>query len=212
MKPKPDIDHSLERLLLSEEHRTRTTGFGTTRQGQALARQYRKQLADKIAADRTYGRQRHKKDVWRALKGMDDEVLAIRLLVAGVSVSEDGKLGTDDDGQKNVRDQARFIGRNLGQQRELGFLVGVWGINMLLSVPVFALDGDLLRMTESADVLMDDVLVNGVRNNPFLSPLTTPPEHGHRSAKAAYPPIIGRRKGCQRRLVCPSLMTITRPT
>ena len=57
---------------------------------------------------------------------MDDEVLAIRLLVAGVSVSEDGKLGTDDDGQKNVRDQARFIGRNLGQQRELGFLVGVW--------------------------------------------------------------------------------------
>jgi hypothetical protein len=94
MKP-TDLDRSLDRVWRSEEHRTRTTGFGTTRQGQALARQYRKQLADSIAAD-------CKKDVCRALKGIDDDTLAIRLLVAGISVAGATDLGVDKHGEKNL--------------------------------------------------------------------------------------------------------------
>jgi DNA-directed RNA polymerase len=169
-----ELDRSLERLARSEEHRTRTTGLGTTKQGQALARQYRQPLVDRIAEDRAYGR--HDRDVWRALKGTDD-ALALRLLVAGISVSEPGELGADGNGEKNYRDQARWIGSNFGQQRKLGLKVGAWGINMLQDLPVFALDtGDVLRMTASADAFMDDVLARAVKANPLLTPLDTPPE------------------------------------
>jgi hypothetical protein len=169
-----EFELSLERLARSEEHRTRTTGLGTSKQGQALAREYRQPLIDRVTKDRTYGRR--DKVVWRALKGTNDTI-AINLLVAGISVSEPGELGADDNGEQNFRDQARWIGRNLGQQRKLGLKVGAWGINMLQSLPVFALDtGDVLRMTSSADALMDDVLDRAVRANPLLTPLTTPPD------------------------------------
>jgi hypothetical protein len=138
-----ELDLSVGRLLDREDSRTRTTGLGTTKQGHALARQYRQPLVDRITEDRTYGRR--DRDVWRALKGIDDNALAITLLVAGISVSEPGELGADDNGEKNYRDQARWIGRNFGQQRELGLKVGAWGINMLQSLPAFALDtGDVL--------------------------------------------------------------------
>jgi DNA-directed RNA polymerase, mitochondrial len=169
----PEFDRSLERLARSEEHRTRTTGLGTTKV-RHLARQYRQPLADRIAEDRDCGRR--DKGVWRALRGIDDNALAITLLVAGISVSEPGELGADDNGEKNYRDQARWIGRNFGQQRELGLKVGAWGINLLQSLPAFALDtGDVLRMTSSADAFMDDVLARAVKANPLLTPLTEPP-------------------------------------
>jgi hypothetical protein len=67
-----EFDLSLERLARSEEHRTRTAGLGTSRQGQALAREYRGQLAGRITEDRTYSRR--DKTVWRALKGTDDSI------------------------------------------------------------------------------------------------------------------------------------------
>jgi hypothetical protein len=95
------------------------------------ARQFREQLAGYITADRTNGHR--DKNVWRALKGISDDALAIRLLVAGISVAEGGDLGTDDDGEKNLRDQARWIGRQFGQQSVPGLKVGAWGINMSLS-------------------------------------------------------------------------------
>jgi hypothetical protein len=176
MSTPPELDASLDRLLRREDHRSSTAGFGTTKQGQALARQYREQLTDRIRADRSYGRR--VKEVWGALKGLDDQRIALRLLVAGISVAEGDRLGVDDDGQKNYRDQALWIGRNLvgNLQRKLNFKVGAWGINMLISLPAFALDiGDVLKMTAAADGLMDDALVNGVIHNALLSPLTTPP-------------------------------------
>jgi hypothetical protein len=198
MKSKPDpkeLDRSLDRLLRSEEHRTRTTGFGTTKQGQALARQYREQLAGRIAADRgvrlsknegplademhrwlarhKLRKPRRDREMWRALKGINDDTLAIRLLVAGISVAEGGDLGTDDDGKKNLRDQALWIGRC--QQSVPGLKVGAWGINMLTELPVFALDGNVLKMTAAADVLMDAVLDRAVASNPLFSPLNAPP-------------------------------------
>ena len=50
---------------------------------------------------------------------------------------------------------------------------------MLLSLPIFALvDGDVLDipLTERLDAFLDGVLERGVKANPLLSPLLTPPE------------------------------------
>src|SRR5262249_11616935 len=192
-----DLDHTADRLLDNEAYRARTSGFGTTKQGQYLARQYRALLAHNIAVER--GRTRHPPDgqlaeqlskwlkvcpstrdkaVSRAINDLDDEELALRLLVGGISVSEANKLGADDDGVKNFRATAEWIGRNLGQQRgELCIKVGAWGINRLLELPVFGLDiGDILKLTASADEIMDEALARALRNNPFLSPLIEPPQ------------------------------------
>jgi len=98
-----------------------SAGFGTTKQGQALARQYCPQLAESIKANRALGRP---KPVWKALRGIGDEDLALRLLIAGVSVCYAPNLGVDSEGQKNFRDIALWIGRNLGHRGELGFKVG----------------------------------------------------------------------------------------
>lgn len=178
-----DFSRSVHRVLHSEDHRAQTTGFGTTKQGLALARQYREQLADKIAADRADARD---KVVWRALKDIDVDTLALRLLVAGITAS--GDLGADENGERNFRDTALWIGRNLGQHREIGLKVGAWGTNMLLALPIFGLDGDVLRLTAAADELMDDVLERAVRDNPLLSPLTTPPEDWTQVRKGGLPP------------------------
>src|SRR5262245_1020974 len=175
MKNTSEFDRSIKRLAEAEEHIADTTGFGTTKQGLALARKHRQQLTDCIKADRVSGRR--VKPVWGALKGLDDQTIALRLLVAGISVAEPDGPGVDDDGHKNFRDQAIFIGRNFNQRGELGLRVGAWGINMLTSLEAFGLDvGDVLKMTARVDEFMDDVLVNAVKNNPLLSPLTTPPE------------------------------------
>jgi Autographiviridae RNA polymerase len=165
-----DLDRSLDRLLNSEATRARFTGFGTAKQGQALVRLYIEQLTASICADR--GRDR---DVWRALRGITDGDIALRLLVAGISVSEGGDLGVDEDGEKNLRDMALWIGRNLGKRGEIGLKIGVWGMNMLVGLPVFGLDGDILKMTVAADEIMDDVLVRALKSNSLLSPLTEPP-------------------------------------
>ena len=74
---------------------------------------------------------------------------------------------------------ALWIGRNLGQKGELAFSVGAWGVDMLLSLSIFALvDGNVLDipLTERLDAFLDGVLERGVKANPLLSPLLTPPE------------------------------------
>src|SRR5262245_50230836 len=105
MKPSPtDLNRSIDRVAEAEEHRARASGFGATKQGQALARKYLDVLADKIAADRARPNDRA---VWRALKDLDcdDEMLALHVLIAGISVAEDNALGADKkNGLKNFRD------------------------------------------------------------------------------------------------------------
>src|SRR5262249_33709760 len=100
-----DLDQTASRLLDNEAYRTRTYAFGTTKQGRHLARQYREQLAHLISVERGTKRlnsqlaeqvanwakvkpQTRDKAVLRAIKDLDDEELAFRLLVAGISVSE----------------------------------------------------------------------------------------------------------------------------
>jgi hypothetical protein len=62
-----DLDRSFERLARSEETRARLTGFGTTKQGRAIERQYHEQLAEIIAANRE-APDRRERPVWRAVK------------------------------------------------------------------------------------------------------------------------------------------------
>ena len=213
---KSTFDHSADRLADSEDFRARTTGFGTTRQGQAVAKRYRLQLATRIAEDRATGRN---KAVWRALKGTGVDDLTMRLLVAGISVCASNTLGANDDGEATFRDTALWIGRNLcsRQGRETCFRVGAWGTNLLASLPAFDLASDhVLILTEPVHDLMDAVIERAVRTNPYLSPLTEPPppwtqiyrgglpadhwarvpliRERHRTIEAAVRNAIGRRR------------------
>src|SRR5262245_24378211 len=79
--------------------------------------------------------------------------------------------------------------RNLGQQRgELCIRVGAWGINRLIELPIFGLEvGDVLKLTASADEIMDEALARALKNNPFLSPLTEPPEPWTQVRKGGLP-------------------------
>src|SRR5262245_65919744 len=96
-----ELDQSVQRLAKSEDDRARTTGYGTTLQGQALTRKHRERLASRIGEDRTGGRvngdgplaeglrrwaasnkratyrSKRDRDVWRALKGFHTETLAV---------------------------------------------------------------------------------------------------------------------------------------
>lgn len=185
---KDDFDRSLERLARSEDQRAKLAGFGTTKQGRALARRYYKQFAERISDERASGRG---KAVWKALRGIENGDLALRLLIAGVSVCYAADLGVDSEGQKNFRHIALWIGHNLGQKGELAFKVGAWGVNMLLSLPIFTLiDGDVLDipLTESLDAFLDDVIERGAKSNPLLSPLLTAPTPWTQVRKGGLPP------------------------
>ena len=194
-----DLDRSAERLARSEETRASLTGFGTNKQGQAIERQFHDQLADDIAANR--GDHRRERPVWAALKGIKIDDLALRLLTAGITVCADDGLGVDDDGQKNFRDIALWIARNLVavQDRELALKIGTWGINRLLSLPIFEeSDGVLeLVLTDRLDTLLDDVLFRAIAANPLLTPSAAPPQPwtgarkgGLPSGHWAQPPLI----------------------
>jgi hypothetical protein len=177
-----------------EDYISRTTGFGTTKQGQAVTRRYREQLADRIRADRFNGRR--DKGVWRALRGHDDDTLALRLLTAGISVCYSDKLGVDENGEKHFREIALWIGRNLGigresiHQSELVVKVGAWGACMLTALPVFTFEGDkilTLTLTDDIDELMDEVIIRALKSNPYLSPFATPPEPWTQVRKGVLP-------------------------
>ena len=129
-----DLNLSAKRIADSEDSRARLSGFGTTKQGRAIERQFHEQLADIITANRNAPAPRER-SVWGALKGIKIDDLALRLLTAGITVCFAADLGADDDGQKNFRAIALWISRNLvsTRDRELALKVGVWGINRLLS-------------------------------------------------------------------------------
>jgi hypothetical protein len=116
-----EFDPTFDRIWRREEHKAEQFGPGGTAQGQALARSYRAQLAAKIAHSRANGGSR---TVLRALRNFDDDTLVLSLLWAGISVSEPNGLGVDRSGDKNYREQAIWIGRNLGRRGETGFKVG----------------------------------------------------------------------------------------
>src|SRR5262249_15187899 len=104
------FERSLELILNREEFRAETLGYGHTGPGRLLVDRYRRQLAVNIAAGRRSGRN---KDVWDALGGFDDDILAKRLLIAGVTLCRSTTIGADRDGEKNLRDTLLWIGRSV---------------------------------------------------------------------------------------------------
>ena len=175
-----DFDRSLQRILDSEEARALLTGFGTTKQGQVIVREYLPSLAEIIRANRASPDIRERA-VWRPLKGISIEDIAARLLIAGISACWDDTLGADDEGHKTYLNQALWIADNLVyiRDRELAANVGIWGINRLLGLrPLFDLAGDILiiPLTDSIDTLLTEVVARSIKTNPLLSPLASPPE------------------------------------
>ena len=140
-----DYGYSAEREAKSEDRFIKDTGAGTSRQGRALWK-YRDQLDRLIVADR--GRPQHNIDIWRQLKDIDD--LALLLLTAGVTAAMSKEVGVDDDGDKNCRDMAIWVGRSLIGYRSDDHLllkVGAWGIDRLIGLPFFALNSDDVLVT-----------------------------------------------------------------
>jgi DNA-directed RNA polymerase len=196
-----DLNRSAARIADDEETRARRTGFGTTRQGRAIERQFHERLADILDANRNAPTPRER-SIWGALKGIKIHDLALNLLTAGITVCFAADLGADDDGQKNFRDIALWISRNLGstRDRELAFKVGVWGINRLCELPIFGLgDNDVLELilSDSLDALLSDVLLCAIKTNPLLTPSADTPRPwtqirsgGLPSGHWAQPPLI----------------------
>src|SRR5262249_20450456 len=140
-------DHTLNRVLNSEEGRAKAMGFGTSKQGTALLRHYLPQLNSIIHADRTS--KNRDRAVWRALRGMDDDRGPLRL-TAGVTLCGDDKQGADRrSGLKTSRSQAWFIGSHFGDfkgDRKLRLKVGGWGLDKLSKLPLFEFDGEVLSI------------------------------------------------------------------
>jgi DNA-directed RNA polymerase len=185
-----DIDNTLERRLKAEYFKADNLGFGCSAQGLALAKRYRAQLAQIITADRAgppkplpgweslQKRWRPDRELWRALKDLDADDIAWRLLMAGVSVCYNERLGIDDNDIKNHRDIAIVIGACLGRRGRIGLRLGAWGIDMLTLVPIFERDDDgvlSIPLTDELDETLTDAIRALVVHSPFLEPLAHPP-------------------------------------
>src|SRR5262245_37199602 len=183
-----DFDNTIERRIKTEYFRADHLGFGLSTQGLALQR-YRQPLAQIIVLDRA-GRplpgwepllrlQRQDRELWRALKDLDADDIALRLLITGISVCFNERLGVDHNGVKNYRYIALVIGSCLGRRGEIGFKLGRWGIRMLTQLRLFKLDADdvlTLSLTDEEDEALTEVVCELIRRSPFLTPLAHPPE------------------------------------
>jgi len=184
-----DIDNTIERRLKTEYFRADHLGFGVSKQGVGLAERYVPRLAQIVAADRAGPSNplweplqkvwRPDRELRRALKDMTDDDIAWRLLIVGISICFNERLGVDDDEIKNFRDIAIVIGACLGRRGEIGLKLGGWGIRMLRKLPLFTLDDNdvlTLSLTDEEEEFLTDVVCELVRRSPFLAPLAHPPE------------------------------------
>jgi DNA-directed RNA polymerase len=183
-----DIERSFDRLNRSEEHRAGKHGLGATRQSLHVRRTYWPQLATTITENRTQSRD---KALWRALKGMSVDDLAKDLLGIGLTVSASDRLGIDrKTGNKTYIDIAEAIAWNLipkCRDRKLRIKVGHWAIEMLQTLPIFALEGDILVLTAKLDEVLDDFFVEQIIKKPLLSPIFEPPVPWTRIRKGGVP-------------------------
>ena len=220
-----DLDRSIERIVKAEEQRASFTGFGNTKQGQALWRAYRGPLAQAIDADRfgLTGKEaeaaggavksfkdlagllpaRHRKPKHRAvsnaLRGRQSNDIADLLLHAGLTI------GTGDPSSPG--DAGRAIGRLLGFKGKVALQVGMWGINMLLTLPNFVDEGGIptLLLTDDTDDLLNEAVESAARVRPLLLPLAEPPVPwtGVRSGVTppdhwAQPPLVNSHPSVER--------------
>jgi hypothetical protein len=101
-----DYGRSVERIAKSEAYRGRS-GFGFTGQASVVIDQYLSELAEWVGtslADRRLSRA-----VLGAVRGLDNETIAHRLLIAGISVAMGKRFGIDEDDNKTPRDTAVWL-------------------------------------------------------------------------------------------------------
>src|SRR5262245_13009663 len=79
-----DWDRSVDRWIEAEYNLIKAAGFGVSKQGTVLSREYLPQLTRYIAGERRNGRRN--RSVWRALKNLDDRQIALQLLTSGIDV------------------------------------------------------------------------------------------------------------------------------
>ena len=140
--------------------------------------QYELELKARIDADASNGRHNH--NAWRALKEIKRDVLAERLLAAGILIASSGDLGADRDGEQNYRDARLWVGRQLvgDEEAEVEFDAGDWGIDRIIELPIFELDYRGVPTFTTTDDLGDlaDWVRWAIATNPFMLPRTEAPE------------------------------------
>src|SRR5262245_54408239 len=105
-----DYSRSIERVNKSEAYRGRS-GFGFTGQASVIIDQYLPALAEWVGI--SLADKRRSRDVLRAVRGLNNDEIAYRLLLAGISVAMGKRFGVDEDDNKTPRDTAVWIGYNL---------------------------------------------------------------------------------------------------
>ena len=153
--------------------------------GRSTIDAYWPQLTEIVEAARPRNRQRHHNEAWKLLRGIDSKTLALRLLVAGYSACR--TIESVDYTYPNVCDA---IGQSLGRRRgKTAILVGALGVDLLRQLPLFGLlGGDVLYLTDVADVLVGGAVADAMRANPFLLPMAERPTPWTGVQAGATPP------------------------
>jgi DNA-directed RNA polymerase len=171
-----DYRRSVARVAKSEAHRGRS-GFGFTGQASAVVDRYLADLSEWVAASLADGRR--SMDVRRALRGLSNDEIARRLLLAGLSVAMGKRFGVDEDENKTPRDSRVWLGYNFAcKTRDAAYNTGAWGIRGPCTLTeLFTLDNDMLVViaTDELHALMDGFLRSAAAHHPLLSPQSTPP-------------------------------------
>src|SRR5690349_18256090 len=108
-----DYRRSVERVNKSEKHRGRS-GFGFTGQSGVIIDHYLPDLAEWVRD--SLADKRRSRAVRRALRYLDDEQIARRLLMAGISVAMGKRFGVDEDDNKTPIGIRTWIGYNFNPQ------------------------------------------------------------------------------------------------
>src|SRR5262249_20557357 len=101
-----DYRRSVERVAKSEIYRGRS-GFGFTGQASVVVNRYLADLSEWV--DTSLADKRRSRDVRRAVRGLGNEEIARRLLLAGISVAMGKRFGVDEDDNKTLRDTEVWI-------------------------------------------------------------------------------------------------------
>jgi DNA-directed RNA polymerase len=172
-----DYGRSVERIAKSEAYRAKS-GFGFTGQASVIVDRYLPQLAEWIGNSLADGRR--SLDVRRAVRGLSNEDIAYRLLIAGISVAMGKRFGVDEDDNKTPRDTAVWVGYNFTCETRLAaFRTGTWGVGGLLTLSdVFRLDDNgllIIVATDEVQGAMNRFITSAAQRHPLLSPRETPP-------------------------------------
>ena len=172
---------SIEREFKQEDRCIRSFGFGHSVQGRTLHQHLLHSLCAAIDDDRKRWINRDKpidKKIWRHISRRDTRDIADRLLVAGLTVAHERQI---------YGIAATWIGKCLGQRdREIALRVGSWGINMLCTLQIFAVEKEqrenpgpdnifVMHWDESMRDLVAEALARRIGRNHLLQPMLTPP-------------------------------------